>query len=309
VISIVAEQSQHYIVHGHRSRCQGYDTVHVMVYPAVELQSDDVHVCEGDAAVLSLEGNGERCWWTDETGQILSHDCQYLTTGRQTQRFIGFMTNAHGCQDSVTVTLWVKPRPVVEVWTEPQHLTIQPGQSAELAVVARASDGLTLEQALLHVRLPAVLADVVDGRSVGEWIVVERALGHLILDQQPQQIARIALQGVLGPFHTGSVLINLDGEGCYTLFAQDGRIERSEQCADKLLNVQLVDAVRVIQHRDEIEVQGSGVEEVRLYRLDGREQLSSRTARLSLAELPSGAYLLRIRVGDRWQWHLVTVMR
>jgi hypothetical protein len=75
------------------------------------------------------------------------------------------------------------------------------------------------------------------------------------------------------------------------------------------LNVQLVDAVQVIQHRDEIEVQGSGVEEVRLYRLDGRDLLSSRTARLSLAELPIGAYLLRIRVGDRWQWHMVTVMR
>lgn len=306
---VVADTAAVYVVHGVRGACEGWDTVVVGVYPQGEVRSQDQRVCRGEEVELTLEGSGVRCWWEDTAGVVLSQSCRYRVAPARTVRYVGVMEDSNGCRSSVEVQVVVDEPAVVEVWVEPAVVEVGAGQRAFIRVMARSSGVARLRGGVVRVRVPVGVADVEGGQLDGQWKEVALAVGDVTVGGAVQELGRVEIVGVAGGDRSGPVEVRFQGEGCFVVQVRGGEVERQDVCAEALVRVRLVEPVQVVQRNQEVEVRGSGVEEVRLYTVDGREVMRGSGRSLWVGELASGMYLVRIRRGDQWQTVVVLLGR
>lgn len=103
--------------------------------------------------------------------------------------------------------------------------------------------------------------------------------------------------------------VSVEGGGCYRVQVRGGEVEWQELCAEALVQVHVVEPVAVVVQGDQVEVRRSGVEEVRIYTLDGREVMRSNARYVWVGGLACGMYFVRVRCADQWQMAVVLVGR
>lgn len=305
---VMVEQGGQYVVVGRRDACVGSDTVEVSVYPPVEVRSRDVVVCVGEDAELVLEGNGVRCWWEDETGQVLSQECRYREMFDRDRRLVGVMEDTHGCRGRVEVQVRVEEPARLDVWVEPAVVEVGAGEPSEVVVYGRSSRAVELS-GRLRVKVSSAVCDVVGGVAEGQWQVIEREVSGKEVGMEAVELCRVGVVGVMSQASQGEVMVEVSAGECMEVEVVGGQVIRRPVCGDVLRGVRLVEQAMVVQSGDAIEVRGEGVAEVVLYTVVGREVSRVRGDRILLGEISSGVYVLRYRVGDVWQSRLVWIVR
>ncbi len=267
-VLIQAVQSQYYYVEATQGTETSMDSVFVQVYSAPKIQVNDVLVCEGSTAQLTLidSSSSNHYEWRDALQNIVSTSSSYSTAivGDYTVTAI----SEHGCRtQAVAKVRSIAPTQLSFRIVVPD--SVQPGTMASLRVMARAATDIPQLQLQGQLRCPrSVLwsaelsADGDESYFSIDTILHLTAVEHEVAKWDAQilvtQVETIALS-------LRSLRTNLDSS-CQILRSDPSVLRVTHACANSLFALEYVDhAINIVPNPSSGDVEIRCVDEIRVF--------------------------------------------